>query len=153
MESFRDYFKKAAIKAGSQNKLGIVLGTSGNNVSRIVMGMGFCEDEMIVKLAEYIEEDPARLLVLQNTERCTEKSRHYWQEVLKRYASVALILLCTLPYFMVISASKADAAIAPASDELSIIRRSFGTPLWRLLRRLLKGLPRFSDSHPAIIFS
>jgi hypothetical protein len=112
MSSFRSYFKKGAKKAGSGNKLGYVLGTSGANISRILMGRGFCDDYLLLKLAEYLGEDPIRLLLLRSVESCPRISRPHWKEVIKRYAAVALIILCTLPSFLVISSSRGEAAVA-----------------------------------------
>lgn len=149
METFRDYLKKAAGKAGSQNKLGIMLGVSGSAVSIIAMGGSGWTDDVILKLADFLGEDPAKLFLLRKLERCTEKTRPYWEEVFKRYASVALILLCTLPFSLGFSASNVDASIAPPGDHVSITRRTFGTPFFARLRGLLIGLLGFSD--PSVV--
>ena len=112
MESLKNYFEKGIKLAGGVNKLAAVIRTSGAKISRITMGIGIPGEDVIVRLADYLKEDTGRLLLLRNLEKCPDKSRPYWREVLKRYASVALIVACTIPSYIGFSPSIADASIA-----------------------------------------
>jgi hypothetical protein len=143
MESFRDYFREGVEKAGSMNKLGVQLRTSGVTVSRFLMGLGFPEDELIVRLAEYIGEDPAKLLLLRSLEKCPETSRRHWKTILKRYASVALIVACTFPSSLGFSSSNAEASIAPDNGPFMHYQTLIRDTLKRLLSLIAR--PHFSE--------
>lgn len=91
MESIRDYFLKAAQKAGSYNKLSAALKTTCGNLNRISTGAGFPGDETILRLAAYLGEDPQKMLLLNQAERAPEGARGQWQTIMKKFAGAAAI--------------------------------------------------------------
>jgi hypothetical protein len=143
MESLKNYFEKGIKLAGGVNKLGILLRTSGANITRIRSGLGVAGENEIVRLAEYINEDAGKLLLLRNLEKCPEKSRSHWREVLKRYASVALIVACTLPSYLGFSPSNAEASIAPDNGPFMHYQTLIRDTLKRLLSLIAR--PHFSE--------
>lgn len=90
--SINPYFEKAAQKAGSANKAAQALKTSQSNISRL-MGYGSPGDDLILRLAEYLGEDPEKLLLLSHAEYGPEKARPVWTELLRRFSGAAALLL------------------------------------------------------------
>ncbi len=90
--SINPYFQRAIDKAGSENKAAIVLKTSQGNLNRL-KNFGTPGDDLVIRLAEYLGEDPTRLLLIVQTERSPEKAKPLWARLLKKHVPAAAAVL------------------------------------------------------------
>lgn len=90
--SIKSYIEKAVQKAGSGNKAAAALKTSQGNICRL-MAYGAPGDELVLRLAEYLGEDPEKLLLLAHAEYAPEKAQPVWARLLKKHVPAAAAVL------------------------------------------------------------
>jgi hypothetical protein len=129
--SIKTYIERAAKKAGSGNKAAAALRMSQGNFSRL-MAYGAPGDDLLIRLAEYLGEDPEKLLLLARSEYASEKARPLWSQLLKRYIPPAAAALLVM-----VLAATSGADPLPSSWGACLIRASecnvYYVKLWLVL--------------------
>lgn len=127
MATIQDYIETGIRKAGSKNALGHVIKTSSPNMDRVTRGHGHLGEDKIMLLAEFLGEDPEKLLLLNQLGKAPEESRALWADLLKKLTHAAAVAAVLVPLQGVFTApAEASITPAPSSDptaEIYIIRR------------------------------
>jgi hypothetical protein len=84
-KSLKDYVEIACQKAGNSYQLAMKIGTSQSNIHRVRVGSGSFRDDIVVRLANYLEVDPIHLLLITHTEWAEDAAKAYWETMLSGY--------------------------------------------------------------------
>lgn len=145
METIGEFIQKGIEKAGGTNKLAVQLRTNGSFISQAHRGVCGLGEEHTVRLAEYLGEDPERLLLLLRVERCPEKTRPFWIELYRKLSNVAAVLLFIIMAIALPSSSDASAFAVPKEGGAMYIMSN----LFRRLRaRLLTTFAPLESASP-----
>jgi len=113
MEPILSCFEKAIEKAGSRIRLAGALKTTPGNLTRIMLGAGYPGDEVVIRLALFLEEDPEELLLLNSMERATGPAKDYWMAIVAKYCLKPVTIILVFLFLIAVSTSTADAEVPP----------------------------------------
>lgn len=92
MSSFQDLLNALRQRAGSDAKAAPLVGIKQSSFSQWRRGHAAPDDEQAVKIAEYLQLDPALVLVLVRIERTrSRKARAAWLRVAERFKDAAAV--------------------------------------------------------------
>ncbi|MDA8122576.1 MAG: helix-turn-helix transcriptional regulator [Deltaproteobacteria bacterium] len=93
-----DYVRKAKEKAGSQKKLARALGVTPTAISFVLNGSLVPGEDLLMRLADYLGEDPAALFLQVKLEKASVKARPVWKKLLQHLtaATIAGLMVAVL---------------------------------------------------------
>ncbi len=96
MTDFAKYIESVKLRQGmkSDRELALKLGVSTTAMYNVTKGSGIPSDEVCVRVAELVGDDPIKVLLLAHACKASEKSRPYWDEVIKTVNNVSKDILC-----------------------------------------------------------
>lgn len=96
MTEFAKYLEGVKIKLGikSDRQLAFMIGLTQPSMCSIMSGKTIPTDDIVLKIAEIAGDDPEKILLLAHKNKASEKSRPYWDSLLKKVVNMSLI-----PYY------------------------------------------------------
>lgn len=100
MTDFSKYLEgvKAKIGIKSDRELAFALGVTAGSIYNVTKGTGIPTDDICLKIAEIAGDDPEKVLLIAHKSKASEKSRPYWDSLLKKVANMSLILFLALAF-------------------------------------------------------
>ncbi len=100
MTEFSKYLEdvKIKLKIKSDAELAIRIGKTQSYMSQVMRGMTMPTDDVCLKIAEIAGDDPEKVLLLAHKSKASEKSRPYWDSLLKKAVNASLIILIALTF-------------------------------------------------------
>lgn len=101
MTEFAKYIEGLKAKLGLKNdsQLSFLIGVSPRAIYNITKGHSIPTDDICLKLAELAGDDPEKVLLLAHKSKASERSKPYWDKILKAVVNMSLILMLTLPLY------------------------------------------------------
>jgi hypothetical protein len=105
MTEFAKYLEGVKIKLGikSDRELGLRIGITQPSICSIMKGLTIPTDDKCLKIAEIAGDDPEKVLLLAHKSKASEKSRPYWDSLLKKVVNMSLIIFLTLAFLPLFS--------------------------------------------------
>ncbi len=110
MAEFAKYLDGIKAKLGikSDRQLSFKIGISPAYLANIRIGQ-IPDDDIVLKIAEIAGDDPEKVLLLAHKSKASEKSRPYWDSLLKKVANMSLII----PLLLILSFNFVDSSSLP----------------------------------------
>ncbi|MBI4847544.1 MAG: helix-turn-helix domain-containing protein [Nitrospirae bacterium] len=102
MTEFATYVEGIKVKLGikSDRELALKLGIAPPSLCNIVNGHGIPSDDTCLKIAALAGDDPEQVLLLAHKSKASEKSKPYWDSLLKKVAAMSLLFAIAFPLCM-----------------------------------------------------
>lgn len=99
MTEFSKYIDGVKAKLGikSDRVLAYQIGISTAYMSNLKAG-AVPDDDVAIKIASLADDDPEKILLLAHKSKASEKSRPYWDSLLKKVVEMSLIIFLSLAF-------------------------------------------------------
>jgi len=69
---------------------------NAGSVYNVTKGVGAPSDDLCIRIAELVGDDPGKVILLAHKSKASEKARPHWDKILKAVASAVPVLLVIL---------------------------------------------------------